>query len=141
MRLICLSACDSLGADFRPHQLQESAKTAQSVVFFSSFKLLFYRLKSGVFFSPPTTVAVAAQPRVQRPSDMNRCCNLLAFPHEDYLIREKREGWTTQRTMDPLRTAMRGKLWLKTEAKCKINKRKPTFLKGSIINLGEFVLF
>lgn len=45
---------------------------------------------------------------VHRPSDMNRDYNLLAFPHGGYLIRQKREGWTPERTMDPLRPSMRG---------------------------------
>lgn len=66
----------------------------------------------------PILVTVTAQPaashtvhRVHRPSDMNRGYNLLAFPHGGYLIREKREGWTPERTMDPLRPSMRGEYW------------------------------
>lgn len=44
---------------------------------------------------------------------MNRGYNLLAFPRGGYLIREKREGWTAERTMDPLRSLMLawGKNW------------------------------
>lgn len=40
---------------------------------------------------------------------MNRGYNLLAFPRGGYLIREKREGWTAERTMDPLRPLMSGR--------------------------------
>lgn len=39
---------------------------------------------------------------------MNRGYNLLAFPRGGHLIREKREGWTAERTMDPLRPWMLG---------------------------------
>lgn len=39
---------------------------------------------------------------------MNRGYNLLAFPRGGYLIREKREGRTAERTMDPLRPLMSG---------------------------------
>lgn len=48
--------------------------------------------------------------RVHTPSDMNRGCNMLAFPR-GYLIREKREGWTAERTMDPLRPSVRVEDW------------------------------
>lgn len=40
---------------------------------------------------------------------MNRGYNLLAFPRGGYLIREKREGRTAERTMDPLRPLMSGR--------------------------------
>lgn len=37
---------------------------------------------------------------------MNRGYNSLAFPRGGHLIRESREGWTAERTMDPLRPLM-----------------------------------
>jgi len=46
---------------------------------------------------------------------MNRGYNLMAFPDGDYLIREKREGWTPQSTMDPLRVSMSDKKFSQRE--------------------------
>lgn len=39
---------------------------------------------------------------------MNRGYNSLAFPRGGHLIRGRREGWTAERTMDPLRPLMSG---------------------------------
>ena len=53
---------------------------------------------------------------------MNGGYNLLAFPHGGYLIREKREGWTQKRTMDPLRPSMRGEVKSWEDALTKIER-------------------
>lgn len=49
---------------------------------------------------------------------------MLAFPHVGYLIREKREGWTPERTMDPLRPSMREEYWKETTTKILMKLKK-----------------
>lgn len=64
---------------------------------------------------------------------MNRGYNSLAFPRGGHLIRERREGGTAERTMDPLRPLMSeggGRLESHNELKQKIKKKAVAFKTG-----------
>lgn len=70
---------------------------------------------------------------------MNRGYNSLAFPRGGHLIRERREGWTAERTMDPLRPLMSGGgggLESHNELKEMIKKKAAAFKTGISLQSG-----